>query len=384
VAVKRIAIVIELAVGYREDVLRGLLRFVQAKPDWVYQGCELRNNELLALRKWKPDGIVVGFHDIAMASPLRKLRVPIVDVYNWLDLPGAARVGIDDDAVGRMAAEHFLQRGFKHVAMIGETSALYSAQRRDGFLRTIEEAGIVCDRIGQVAVPTVSWSIAFRTTSDATLRAWLRRLPKPTGIFATDDDWALTLSGLCNQEGLRVPDDLAILGVDNEELLCQMSRPPLSSVATGAERVGWHAGSVLAQLMDGQKVPNPILLPPVRVVERQSTDIFAIDDQEVLTAVRYIQANAHLGIDVTEVLRTVPTRRRTLEYRFRQLIGRSILEEIQRSRVSRAKTLLITTDLKLSVVAQRSGFGNAGHLCRVFRQVTGDTPASFRSHQALA
>ena len=162
-----------------------------------------------------------------------------------------------------------------------------------------------------------------------------------------------------------------------------MSRPPLSSIDTGAERIGWEAGKALAELMEGKRVVNPLLLQPVRVVERQSTDIFAIEDTEVLSAVRFIQANAHRGIGVTEVLRIVPTRRRTLEHRFRELIGRSILDEVQRCRVARAKNLLATTDIKLSVVAQRSGFGSAGRLCRVFRQVTGDTPAGFRRHQAL-
>ncbi len=382
-AEKRIAIIIELAIGYREDVIGGFLRFIQNKPDWIYQGCELRRSELLALRKWRPDGIVVGFHDQTMGQLLRKFGVPVVDVYNWLDLKGAVRVGVDELEVGRMAATHLLQRGFKNLAIIGETSAKFSSQRRDGFIEVLHGTGLSCHRIGDVAVPTVSWSVAFRTTPDKILRKWLCGLPKPLGMFAVDDDWALTMSELCRQESIRVPEDVAIIGVDNEELLCRMSRPPLSSIDTGAERIGWAAGDILSQLIDHKGVSNPILLPPIRVVERQSTDIFAIEDTEVLTAIRFIQANAHQGISVTEVLRTVPTRRRTLEHRFRSLLGRSILDEIRRSRVTRAKALLATTDLKLSAVAQRSGFNSAIQLCRVFRQVAGETPATFRHRRAL-
>ena len=382
-ALKRIAIVIELAVGYREDVIRGLLRFMETRPDWLYQGCELKSKELQALRKWCPDGIIAGYHDQSVKQLLRGFSLPTIDVFNWFDLPDSTRVSIDDVAVGRMAAEYLLQRGFKNLAIIGETSAKFAIERRDGFVAALAAANLTCFRIGEVARPTVSWSVAFRTTPDKTLRKWLRELPRPVGIFAIDDDWALTLSELCNEEGIRVPDQAAILGVDDEELLCQMSRPPLSSIDTGAERIGWEAGKALAELMEGKRVVNPLLLQPVRVVERQSTDIFAIEDTEVLSAVRFIQANAHRGIGVTEVLRIVPTRRRTLEHRFRELIGRSILDEVQRCRVARAKNLLATTDIKLSVVAQRSGFGSAGRLCRVFRQVTGDTPAGFRRHQAL-
>jgi len=375
---KRIAIVIELAVGYREDVIRGLLRFIGTRPDWLYQGCELKKEELHALHKWRPDGIIVGYHDQSVKRMLCGFSLPTIDVFNWFDLAGATRVGIDDVAVGKLASEFLLQRGFRHLAIIGETSANFARERRDGFIAALKAADLSCHRIGEVARPTVSWSVAFRTTPDKMLRKWLRELPKPVGIFAIDDDWALTLSELCNQEEIRVPDDVAVLGVDNEEMLCQMSRPPLSSIDTGAERVGWEAGVALARLLEDEKVPNPFLLPPMRIVERQSTDIFAIEDQEVLAAIRFIQSNAHLGISVTEVLRTVPTRRRTLEHRFRALLGRSILEEIQRSRVIRARNLLATTDIKLSLVAQRSGFGSAGRLCRVFRQVTGETPANFR------
>ena len=382
-AIKRIAIVIELAVGYREDVIRGILRYMTTRPDWIYQGCEPRNEELHALRKWHPDGIIAGYHDQSVQRLLRGFSLPTIDVFNWFDLPNSTRVGIDDVGVGKLAAEFFLQRGFKNLAMIGETSAIFAMQRRDGFIAALNAAGLPCHRIGDVARPTVSWSVAFRTTPDKTLRKWLRGLPKPVGIFATDDDWALALSELCSQEGLQIPDQVAILGVDNEQLLCQMSRPPLSSIDTGAERVGWEAADALARIFDGDTTPNLILLAPLRVVERQSTDVFAIDDPEILSAVRYIQSNAHRGISVSEVLRAVPTRRRTLEHRFRALLGRSILDEIQRCRVARAKSLLATTDIKLSVVAQRSGFSSAGRLCRVFRQVTKETPAQFRRRQAL-
>lgn len=379
----RVAVLIELAVGYREDVVRGLWSFLETRPDWRIQGAEPLIGELNALRRWKPQAVIVGIHDPVIARALAKFRVPIVDVFNWLDPPDFAQVCIDDRAVGCMAAEYCVSRGLKTFAVVGDTSLRFASQRYAGFSETVASMGCACSHIDVGRLRT-TWSSEFNTGPDRAVRRRLLDMPKPLGVFAVNDDWAAKIIDLCSQEGIRVPDEVAVLGVDNEELLCQMARPSLSSIDTGADRVGWKAGCVLAQLLEGQKVPSPILLPPIRVVERQSTDVFAIADQDVLAAVRFIQANAHRGMGVTDVLRMVPIRRRTLEHQFRKVLGRSVLDEIQRSRVNRAKALLTTTDLKLPIVAQRCGFGNARSLSRVFRQITGETPATFRHRQAFA
>lgn len=378
----RVAVLIELAVGYRQAVIKGLWNFLETQPDWRIQGAESLAGELNALRRWKPQGVIVGIHDLGLARALARLHVPVVDVFNWFSLPNFTQVSVDDQAVGCMAAEYFLSHGLKTFAVIGDISIRFASQRYAGFSKTLASSGFTCSHI-EVGRLQTAWTSEFSTGPDMAVRRELMDLPKPSGVFSINDDWAAKVIELCHRDGLRVPDDLAVLGVDNEELLCNMARPPLSSIETGAERVGWQAGNALAQLLDGRELPNPLLLAPIRVVERQSTDVFAIEDQEVLAAVRFIQANAHRGVNVRDVLRTVPTRRRTLEHQFRGILGRSILDEIQRSRVTRAKTLLATTDLKLSVVAHRSGFGNARHLSRVFRQVAGETPAGFRRHQAM-
>ncbi|MGC8539098.1 MAG: XylR family transcriptional regulator [Phycisphaerae bacterium] len=298
----RIAVVLDLAVGYRESVIRGLWRFLGTRPDWRTQGVLPKAEELNVLRKWEPDAVIVGIHDLDMAQALRKFKVPIIDVFNWFDLPNVTRVCMDDKAVGRMAAEYLLSCGLKSFAVIGDPAIRFAAQRYDGFSERIAGSGFPCARFDASHLMT-PWSSDFGAGPDAALRQQLGSLPKPSGIFAVNDDWAIKVIQLCNQEMIRVPEDMAVLGVDNDELLCQMSRPPLSSIDTGAERVGWQAGSTLAELLDGKIVSNPTLLQPIRVVGRQSSDMFAIEDMEVLTAIRFIQANAHRGIGVSETVR---------------------------------------------------------------------------------
>ena len=404
---KRVAIVVELAFGYREAVVRGLWRFLQTRPLWEHLGCELHLGELNALRNWKPDGIVAGLYDIQLARALKKLSAPIIDVYNCVELPGVVQVGIDDSAVGDMAAKYLLSLGLKNLALVGDYSTRYALERRDAFLRILCAEDLKCSQwpLPQKRGPAVEhsrrggpsgllrdshifsatgWSASFRRQWGDALSKWIIGLPKPAGIFALNDDWATMVVDQCNRQSIAVPEQVAILGVDNAELLCQMGRPPLSSIETPAEKVGWEAGVALEKLMEGNAVSSRQLLQPVRVVERQSTNVLAIDDPDVTAAIRFIQANVHRGIGVREVLMTVSSRRRTLEMSFRKSVGRSILDEIQRLRVERAKMLLSSTDLKLSVVAQRSGFRSASRLCRMFRQVSGETPAHFRRRQELA
>ena len=322
-------------------------------------------------------------------------------------LTGVVQVGIDDVAVGDMAAKYLLSLGLKNLALVGDYSTRYALERRDAFLRILHAEDLKCyqwdptekhrppvehlrrggtsaSSPGSHTFSATAWSSSFRRQWGDAVSQWITDLPKPVGIFALNDDWATMIVDQCNHQSIAVPEQVAILGVDNAELLCQMGRPPLSSIETPAEKVGWEAGVALEKLMEGKPVSSRQLLQPVRVVERQSTNILAIDDPDVTAAIRFIQANVHRGIGVREVLMTVPSRRRTLEMSFRKSVGRSILDEIQRLRVERAKMLLSSTDLKLSVVAQRSGFRCASRLCRMFRQVSGETPAHFRRRRELA
>lgn len=381
---KRIAILIEMAVGYREAILRGLWQYLQTRSDWVCQGMDPQLEEIALLHQWKPDGIIAGIHVLEVGESLKKLGKPVVDVFNWFEFTDIAKVSVDDEAVGRMAADHLLSRGFQTFGVVGRTSTLCSREREAGFAAAIRGAGCTYSAPGEVT-PPISWSAAFRLGADKTLLQWLRKLPRPAGIFAISDSWGVQVIETCRQAGIRVPDEIAVLGVDNDKLLCEIANPQMSSVASAPERVGYRAGEIMAKMLS-KKGPHVAAtrVRPLHVIERQSTDILALRDADVLAALRFIRTNMHKSVSVTEVLRVVPLRRRTLERRFQAFVGRTILEEIRLARIARAKGLLLSTDLKLSAVAKRSGFGGAQQLCRVFHRLTGQTPAAFRRNKALA
>jgi LacI family transcriptional regulator len=198
-------------------------------------------------------------------------------------------------------------------------------------------------------------------------------------VSAFYDMWGLQLAEVCRDVGLRVPADVAIVGIGNDDLLCEMSRPSLSSVAVPAEQIGHEAAALLERLMAGSAPPErPIMLPPLGVVTRQSSDILAIGDPDVAAAVRFIRQRGHLPTRVGDVLREVPVSRRSLERKFRQILNRGVSEEIRRVHVDRARALLSGTDLPMSALADHAGFSNATHLSVVFRQETGMTPTSYR------
>lgn len=208
---------------------------------------------------------------------------------------------------------------------------------------------------------------------------WLRRLPKPVAIFTNEDTPARYLADLCRQLGLEIPDDVALLGVGNDELECRLTMPLLSSIAVPSQHIGYEAAALLDRLMAGQPAPDePILLPPLRVITRHSTDIMALEDEVVQAALQYIRRHASEPIRVAEVADAVTVGRRDLERRFRRLLDRSVLEEIHRVRIGQAAVLLADTHLPISTVARRAGFTSSRQLDGLFARHKGMTPTAFR------
>jgi LacI family transcriptional regulator len=214
----------------------------------------------------------------------------------------------------------------------------------------------------------------------ADLRRWLRELPKPVGIMACYDIRGQQVLDACRSAGLAVPAEVAVIGVDNDELLCDLASPPLTSVVPNAHRTGYEAAGLLDRLMAGKRVAAaPTLIAPLGVAARQSTDVLAVDDREVARAVQFIREHACDGINVGDVLRVVPLSRRVLEMRFQRLLGRTPREEILQARLGRVKQLLGETDLPLYLIAERTGFEHVEYLSVVFRREAGTTPSAFRA-----
>jgi LacI family transcriptional regulator len=377
----RIGLVMGYGLDFYRDILRGIKAFAESRPHWVFTPIAPEPGAVRAMRPLRHHGMIAHIFNREMADALIEARKPVVNVSGVLpDLP-VPRVGVDHIAVGRLAAEHLLDRGLRHFGFVGYSEHAFSVGREAGFRTTLEAAGC------RVA----SYHEADHAKRDPTglwewndgLRLWLAGLPRPVGILASHDPQGVKLSEVCRQSGLRVPEEVALVGVDNDDLLCELARPSLTSVALPTERVGFEAARLLDRLLTrprsrGRTVASALLLPPQGVVIRGSSDVVAIGDAEVAAALRFIRQHAHESIQVKDVLGEVPVSRRTLERRLRAALGRGVWEEIRRVHLERGKSLLAETDMPMSEVARHAGFSDQRQLSVVFRQVSGLTPTAYR------
>jgi LacI family transcriptional regulator len=373
----RIALVFSYGLAYCRGILRGVRDYARTRQNWTFTPIDPESATPRFLRSLAPAGVIAHIYNDALARVLTRLGRPLVNVCGVLpDLP-VPRVGLDDDAIGSAAAGHLLDRGLRHFAFVGHPHHAYSARREDGFNSTLSARGFNVHAYHDASSPFDPrgrlWALDDRVCR------WLVALPRPLGMFTCNDLWGVQICELCRQAGLRVPEDVAILGVDNDDLLCDLARPSLSSVMVPAAAVGHGAAALLDRLLHRGRAPkHPLLLPPTGVATRQSSDILAIQDPDVAAAVRVIRDHAHEPLHTRDVLDVVAVSRRSLERRFRRALGRGIGQEIRRCHVERARTLLATTDLPMPDVARLAGFGEGKQLSVVFRRETGSTPTGYR------
>jgi LacI family transcriptional regulator len=380
---RRIALLMGQDVSFCRRVIRGVRAYAIGKPDWVFHNGLADPETLRLCRPWKPHGIIAHLSTQPIARRVLKMDCPVVDVACVLSNLKAAVVDVDHAAVGRAAAEHFLDCGFGHFGFYGSRRAHYSRLREAAFRRHLAEAGralssCYCEYLTGLPAPG-SWGSVDRRVQD-----WLEGLPKPVAVLTSNDTPARHLADICRQVGLHIPEEVSLLGVDNDELECCLTAPPLSSIAVPAEQIGYEAARLLEGMMSGAAPPeNPLFLAPLGVVTRQSTDTLAMPDRSVAAALAFIRHHAADDIDVAMVAEEAVLSRRTLECRFRRLLGRTVLDEIRRTRVEIAKELLASTELAMPAVARRSGFANAQRLAVVFRQVTGMAPTAYRRRSRI-
>jgi LacI family transcriptional regulator len=374
----RIGLVFSYSLAYCRGILRGIKEYASHRADWVFTSVAPEDGGAKALRELKPAGIIAHIYNEPLREALVSLRKPVVNVCGVLEDDGRLpRVGLDDDAIGRAAAGHLIDRGLRHFAFAGHPSHAYSVLRESAFGKVLKESGF-------------SFSSYYESRSafdprgrlwalEASVRTWLASLPRPVGLFACNDIWGVQLTEACRQAGLRVPEDVVLVGVDDDDLLCELARPSLSSVAIPAREVGRRAAALLDRMLRGGRPPTPaVLLPPRGVVTRQSSDIVALDDPDVSAAVAFIRARAHDALVMDQVLEAATVCRRTLERRFRRALGRSLWDEIRRVRIERATRMLSESDASIATVARAAGFSDGKHLCVVFRLALGTTPTHYR------
>lgn len=367
----RVGLMISTPDDTGQELLAGIVDYVRLHPQWSAGSSAWWNPR-------RPSDFK-GFDGLIIRGPERfgkvvqMLTIPIVDVSCSYPMPPhIARVISDNVAVGRIAAEHFLQRGHRALVFVGRSTPLFAQHRRQGF-REVAQAGGA--ELFEFVKPGLGgWS---RESVAAPIRQWLRRLPRPMAILGDDDETARLVLEACRGV-LHVPEEAAVLGVNNNQTLCELSTPALSSIDTGSQRVGYRAAALLDHLMSGHPAPSePILIAPGELQLRRSSDVYAIRDSEVAKAMRYIQEHAIGGVSVREVCDHVLLSPRNLELRFRQAIGRSPREQAQLVRMQLARRLL-GTGLSIATVAAQAGFSSQSRFGQMFRRETGMTPLAYR------
>ena len=369
----RVAIIVGQRRSLCTQIIRGIVRYAKEAKDWEYY-LSGPDEEFVFSRSTVWEGLIAHPGEPSDEF-LQHLNVPIVTVSGRGPVGMLPYVASDDEAIGRLVAEYFLERNFRSFAYLGDSRGEdFSLWRCKGFTQTLNAHGFACHVFEQEDVGRSSTPIRDR------LAVWLESLPKPVGLMATSDNRGQCAIQICCDIGLNVPEKVAVVGVDNDDLVCDSSMPPLSSVIQAAEQIGWEAAQLLSHRMSGVRSPAKVLVPPLGIFTRRSSDVLAVDDPIVSQAVLYIRAHSGRSIQVSDVLENVLVSRRSLERRFLKVLNRTPAQEIRMAHINRAKELLGGTSLPISDVARQSGFTQAGHLSTMFRQEMGMTPTDFRVH----
>lgn len=373
---RRVALILETSNSYARTLLQGVFAYARENKPWSFSLVEQGHSDEAPewLADWDGDGIIARIKNRRIAATVLASGLPTVDLSIGRHLPSLPAVEPDENIIARLATEHFTERGFKHFAYCGGEAFMLATRRGDAFRRALAGAGYSCHEFKPKAEPGAAIS---RKVDD--IGEWLAGLPKPVAVFACHDVRGQHVLDACCNVGLLVPDEVAVLGVDNDELLCEMATPPLSSIIPNARRAGYEAARLLDRMMRGEKVaPLETWIEPLGVSLRQSTDVLAVDDAQVARALRFIREHVCEPITPADVLRVVRLPRRSLEKRFRRFLNHTLHDEILSVRLNRVKQLLTGTKLSLEQIAETMGYEHPEYLSVVFKREVGISPRDYR------
>jgi len=386
----RVALLVETSRGYGRGLLRGIMKYSRLHGPWQFHLTPGDFEQIVPrMKDWRGDGIIARVINKQTANLLLKTGVPLV----VLDLPesvattfqqkGIPFVEIVSDSEGatQLAAEHLLKKQFCHFAFVGYHGQIWSDKRERAFIdrMTQEDHDVHLFRM------PVRQGIPLRWEKEEPILAeWLKTLPNPIGLMACNDQRGREVLDACTLAKIAVPEEISVIGIDNDELLCELSFPPLSSVALNAVQGGYLAAMALHEMLRQVPLTNKkIIVPPLHVVERRSTESVAIDDPDVATALQFIHTQSPAELTIDNVVENTCVSRRILEIRFRKLLGSTILQEIQKVRIERAKRLLLETDYPIDRIAEIVGFATGSYFVQFFRNETGITPSKFRKEMRV-
>lgn len=386
---KAIAVAVERASAYGRNFICGVSEVVEQKPEWDLVLVDIADVSAKASADF--DGWICRITDRRMANALRRGGRPVVDCLCGAAEPSFATVKTDAERIGRLAAEHFLGRRFTNLAFCGYRRIAFSDNRRDAFAAALAESGVRPAVYHLPAARNIRFGRDFLLSTSVELppdaehlAAWLKRLPKPVGVFCCDDLRASQLTAICRQTGIPVPNEVAILGVDDDPVFCMFSSPRISSIDPDATAIGRAAAATLSEMMDdADRAANPpqLKIPPRGVVERESTNTYPNAPRWFADAISFIRDNATRGISAADVFRHVGFSRTLVERAFREHGSAPVQRLIAEARIEEAKRLLGSTSLPIKEVAERSGFSTLEYLSRAFASATGLSPSSWRERR---
>ncbi|OHB60042.1 MAG: hypothetical protein A2Y12_05705 [Planctomycetes bacterium GWF2_42_9] len=381
----KVLLLIETSEMYGQRLLRGIVKYSQFYGPWTFY------TEIPLYRRTrnetKMSALQMGCNGVITYLPNSKIHVkdvignlPAVVFHGTVEIPTLdSSVGVisDFEKTGCMGAEYLLRRGFKNFAYCGFKRMYWSDARGESFVREIKKAGFATHCYFYIP-------FANKDKSNVCLADWLKSLPKPIGLMACNDDVGQQVINICQIENIFVPDEIAVLGVDDDDLICGLTNPPMSSVSLGAEKAGYEAAEVLDKLMLRKKIGEHIIfIKPTHIVSRQSTEILAVEDQVVAEALRFIRLNSEKMIQVLDVVNYIGVSRTTLSERFLKNMGHSIHDEIKHVRNNRIANYLIDTNMSISDIAIKMGYTDVGHISRYFKSYEGVSPQTYREKYKL-
>jgi len=372
---RKIALIVETSLSSGREILRGVAKYVHQISNWEISHAPHGLIEDLPgwLNDWQGDGIIARIQSREKLNALKKLNLPVVDVLGLVPDCEFPLVHVDDTAIANLAADHFLRREFRQFGFYGFAGENWSEKRRDAFR----------ERCGE-GVPFYQYETARQTSEStaetrASLKAWISSLPRPVGIMVCTDQCGLALLEACRSLKIPVPEQIAVVGVDNDLPLCEIGSPALTSIRAGHFRVGYEAARLLDFMISGAEPPrDPTLIPPTGIVTRRSSDTQAIRDDAVAIGVNYIHRNLAAPLTNDLVARVAGVSRTTFQKRFLDEMQTTIRDYLVQQRLRRAHQLITDSDFTLSDIAERCGFTHQEYMGSVFKSHFGITPGSLR------
>ena len=378
-----VALVIDSTKSYDRRIIRGVADYVRHKAhEWSLYVEEDPINRLPDFGAWAGDGILTNIDNRRVARAVSELNIPVVGVgggYGYYkqgtDIP---YVRTDNVAIAKLGANHLIDLGLRQFAFCSEPpnrSNGWAQERMEAFQNHVAESGYSCSVYSGRHTAARHWR-----QLQSELQNWLAELPKPIGLMACNDSRARHVLQACLAQGLRVPEDVALVGVDNDDIMCELSRPSLTSIEQGTRRIGFEGAAILHALMLGEHPEQRTAIKPEGLVCRQSTDILAIDDEDIATALRFIREHACDPIQVKDVLEAAKMSRSKLESRFRELLGRSVHAEIRRIQIEHAIRLLKTSNMPIKGIVREVGASSVQYFSAMISRETGQSPGEIRKN----